>query len=330
MATGRVLSLGIAFLGVITIWAFLVRFRAGTILESLHSLGMAGFAIFCCYTLGVLILLGISWYVIVPGTPIRQMPGFIFGRLMREVAADILPFAQLGGFVVGVRGACLFGVSTSLSIASSLVDLGAEMAGQLLFTAIGLSVLSLHPPRSFPHKIVDPAIYVGLALGVVTAMGFFFSQHFAPSILTRVSVRWPEKMKAQLASVQMELAEIYRQPARVALSVGLHLVAWLVAVGGVWLTLHLMGAPMQVSMVLVMESLIYLLRSVAFFVPGALGVVEGGYILLGPIFGLPAEVALSLALIKRGRDLAIGSLAIAAWQILEGRRLLGWGSRLSS
>ena len=106
--------------------------------------------------------------------------------------------------------------------------------------------------------------------------------------------------------------------------------AWLIAVGGVWLTLRLMGARMQVSMVLVMESLVYLLRSAAFLVPGALGVMEGGYILLGPIFGLPAEMALSLALIKRGRDLAIGSLAIAAWQILEGRWLVGWGSRAPS
>jgi uncharacterized membrane protein YbhN (UPF0104 family) len=83
-----------------------------------------------------------------------------------------------------------------------------------------------------------------------------------------------------------------------------------------------MGARMQPSMILVMESLVYLARSVAFFVPGAIGVMEGGYVLLGPIFGLPADIALSLALIKRGRDLAIGLPATAVWQILEGKRLL--------
>ncbi len=91
-----------------------------------------------------------------------------------------------------------------------------------------------------------------------------------------------------------------------------------------------MGVRMQPSMILVMESLVYLARSMAFFVPGALGVMEGGYVLLGPIFGLPADIALSLALIKRGRDLAIGVLAIAVWQILEGKRLVTWGSRPSS
>jgi uncharacterized membrane protein YbhN (UPF0104 family) len=124
--------------------------------------------------------------------------------------------------------------------------------------------------------------------------------------------------------------EIYRRPLRVGLAIGLHLLAWLTAVGGVWLILGFMGARMQPSMILVMESLVYLARSVAFFVPGAIGVMEGGYVLLGPIFGLPAELALSLALIKRGRDLAIGLSAIAGWQVLEGRRLLRSGSRSAS
>jgi putative membrane protein len=327
LSAGHVWTLGFLILGVVAICAFLVRVGVGPILESLKSLGFVGFAVFCLYTLGVLSLLGMSWFVIVPGVPLRQLPGFIFGRIMREVAADILPFAQVGGFILGVRGACLFGVSTSLAVASTLVDLGAEIAGQLLFTAIGLSILGLHPPPGFPHRVVDPISYVGLTLGVVTAAAFFFSQRFAAGALTRFSAKWPKQIQDHLSSIQVILTDIYRRPARVALSIGLHLLAWVTAVGGVWLTLGFMGVRMQPSMILVMESLIYLARSVAFFVPGAIGVMEGGYVLLGPVFGLPAEIALSLALIKRGRDLAIGLWAIAVWQILEGKRLITWGSR---
>jgi uncharacterized membrane protein YbhN (UPF0104 family) len=170
--------------------------------------------------------------------------------------------------------------------------------------------------------VVDPISSVGLALGAATVAGFFFSQRFASRALTRLSAGWPTQIQAHLSSVQGLLADIYRRPARVALSIGLHLLAWVTAVGGVWLTLGFMGVRMAPDMILVMESLIYLARSMAFFVPGALGVMEGGYVLLGPIFGLPAQTALSLALIKRGRDLAIGLAAIAAWQILEGKRLL--------
>jgi putative membrane protein len=325
MSAGRILTLGFLLLGVVAIGLFLAHLGVGPILGSLKSLGLVGFVVFCLYTVGVLSLLGGCWYVVAPGAPPKQLSGFIFGRIMREVAADILPFAQVGGFILGVRGACLFGVSTSLAVASSIVDLGTEMAGQLLFTAIGLSILGLHPPPRFPHNVVDPIVSVGLGLGVLTVVGFFFSQRFASRALTKLSAGWPEQIRVHLTSVEAILAETYRRPGRVALSIGLHLVAWLTAVGGVWLTLFFMNVRMQPSMILVMESLVYLARSVAFFVPGAIGVMESGYILLGPIFGLPAELALSLALIKRGRDLAIGLSSIAAWQILEGKRLLRWG-----
>jgi putative membrane protein len=326
LSAGRVFTVGFLLLGLVAICAFLARVGVGPILGSLKSLGLFGFAVFCFYTLGVLSLLGVSWYVVGPGAPPKQLSGFIFGRVMREVAADILPFAQVGGFILGVRGACLFGVSTSLAVASSIVDLGGEMAGQLLFTAIGLSILGLHPPPRFPHNVVDPITSVGLGLGAITVAAFFFSQRFASRALARLSAGWPKQIQAHLTSVQDILADIYRQPGRVALSIGLHLLAWLTAVGGVWLTLGFMGVRMQPSMILVMESLVYLARSVAFFVPGAIGVMEGGYVLLGPVFGLPADIALSLALIKRGRDLAIGLCAIAVWQTLEGKQLLKVGS----
>jgi hypothetical protein len=71
-----------------------------------------------------------------------------------------------------------------------------------------------------------------------------------------------------------------------------------------------------------LESLIQAVRSAAFFMPGALGVQEGGLILLGAVVGLGPEVALALSLIKRIRELAVGLPALLAWQMVEGRRLV--------
>ena len=73
--------------------------------------------------------------------------------------------------------------------------------------------------------------------------------------------------------------------------------------------------------VLVIESLLYAARSVAFAVPNAVGVQEGAYILLGASFGLTPETALALSLLKRARDLTIGLPALVAWQLLESGRL---------
>ena len=76
----------------------------------------------------------------------------------------------------------------------------------------------------------------------------------------------------------------------------------------------------------VLESLSSGVRAAAFLVPGALGALEGGFILFGHIFGLPADVALAISLSKRVRELALGVPGLILWQWVEGHRLVG-GSR---
>jgi hypothetical protein len=85
--------------------------------------------------------------------------------------------------------------------------------------------------------------------------------------------------------------------------------------------LRFAGAPLGFGVVLVIEGLLYAVRSVAFAVPNAVGVQEGAYILLGASFGLTPELGLALSLLKRARDLALGLPVLAAFQLLEGRRL---------
>ena len=55
-----------------------------------------------------------------------------------------------------------------------------------------------------------------------------------------------------------------------------------------------------------MESLGQAIRGAAFAIPGALGVQEGGYLLLAPLVGLPPDAGLALSLAKRARELLLG------------------------
>jgi len=57
---------------------------------------------------------------------------------------------------------------------------------------------------------------------------------------------------------------------------------------------------------LLLESLGQAIRGAAFAIPGALGVQEGGYLLLAPLAGLPSDAALALSLAKRTRELLLG------------------------
>ena len=95
-----------------------------------------------------------------------------------------------------------------------------------------------------------------------------------------------------------------------ALGLLLHAAAWFATAAQSWLALRYMGAPLSFATVVAMESLISAIRSVAFAVPNALGVQEGGYVALAVVFGLPPEVALALSLLRRARDLAFGAPAL--------------------
>jgi hypothetical protein len=57
-------------------------------------------------------------------------------------------------------------------------------------------------------------------------------------------------------------------------------------------------------------------------VPGALGALEGGIVVFGALFGLPADMALAISLSKRVRELALGLPGLLAWQWAEGHQLL--------
>jgi len=101
----------------------------------------------------------------------------------------------------------------------------------------------------------------------------------------------------------------------------LHLVCWISSAVEVWNVLRLAGAPLGFLTVLVIESLLYAVRTVAFAIPNAVGVQEGAYVLIGAAFGLTPEMALAISLLKRARDLVIGLPVLAIWQAVEGGRL---------
>ena len=97
---------------------------------------------------------------------------------------------------------------------------------------------------------------------------------------------------------------------------------------GVWAGLWAADIHMSLRTIVCLESLVYIIRTLTFAVPMGLGVIEGGYLGVGALLQDPhqpinlAAFAVSLSLMKRVRDIAVGLPAIALWQVLEGRRLL--------
>ena len=93
--------------------------------------------------------------------------------------------------------------------------------------------------------------------------------------------------------------------------------AWALGAVEVWLILHFMGHGCSLATGFVIEGVGEAAKSAGCAVPGALGVSEGGYIMVGSLFGMPPAVAIALSLIKRLREIAWGLPSLILWQWLE-------------
>lgn len=307
--------------GLAVITALVVRHGAGAIWQAMAAIGWSGLALVGLCHGAVIVLMGLAWHAIVP-EPRRYGPGlFIWARLIRDSGAEVLPLSQIGGFVMGARAAMLAGLPGGLAAATTIVDVTLELLAQLAFTGIGLVLLL----ETRPESGIALPIAVGLTAMALGAAGFVQAQRRGLSLADRIGAHllgdWV-RLGHPLEALQAEIAAIYARPARAWRGSALHLGCWLASAAEAWLALRLMGLAVGPGPVLAVESLLYAVRSAAFFVPNALGVQEGAYLLLGGIFGIPPETLLALSLLKRARDLALGLPALLAWQAAEMQRVL--------
>jgi putative membrane protein len=284
---------------------------AGSTLITEH-LGLTGFAIYLAYTLGVLALCGAAWWA-TAGEPARRLGWFVWGRMVREAVADLLPFSQVGGVVIGAAVVAARGIPIVAVYAAFIADLITELASQLLFTACGITILWVGLEAQDLRALPVAAIVAGLGATTVLLAGLIA----APVTLAaarRVAQRLVPSAARLVVDGSDALRTIYAAPRRLVAAFAFNLGAWFASAAGAWLVLHLMRVDASLGRVVALESLIFLLRSAAFAIPGGIGVQEAGYALLGPLLGLPADAVFALALAKRLRDLAIGVPILVVWQ----------------
>jgi uncharacterized membrane protein YbhN (UPF0104 family) len=145
------------------------------------------------------------------------------------------------------------------------------------------------------------------------------------SKLTRAASRFSGKRDlshwvTQAKSMDLAVEATYRRPGAVFACAGLNLAGWLVGTGEVFLILVLLGHPVTWVEALLLESLGQAIRGAAFAIPGALGVQEGGYLLLAPLAGLSSDTALALSLGEARARTHAGSAGPVVPAFLEARR----------
>jgi putative membrane protein len=311
-----------AVVGLVLATVVIAYANVGSVFSAIRPIGAHGFLPVIAVQMALFAPLGLAWWL-VSRAPMERSPVFILGRLMREAASDVLPFSQLGGIVIAARVAVLGGITTGAAFGSSIVDITLEVTAQLVYTLAGVALLAHHlgDAAGGHHKLLFSLIG-GVAIVGALVAAFALTQKRGLVMLEKVVRRMAPAAADHAGAVSREVEAAYANPLRLWGCLALHIAAWFGGAAGAWMILGFIGHPLPFSSVVAIESLLFAIRNAAFFVPSGLGVQEGAYALLGPLFGLSPEAALALSLIKRARDVAIGAPALLTWQLLEGRRRL--------
>jgi putative membrane protein len=245
----------------------------------------------------------------------------LLSRWAGESANSLLPAGQIGGPVLMTRHLTRRGMPLKDAAAAITVSTTLQTFAQIAFALLGVSLLGaqatyLSAAHLSAAHLSQSALRTSslIASGVLALQvgGFYLLQRRGlfgrlTRTATRIAARrdWSHWLH-QAAAIDLAVEGTYRRTGPVAASFLLSLVGWLVGTGEVFLILQLLGHPVNWLAALILESLGQAIRGAGFAIPGALGVQEGGYLLLAPLAGLPPDTALGLALAKRAREILLG------------------------
>jgi glycosyltransferase 2 family protein len=323
---GRLARVLFLFLGLGLLIVLVTQIDLAHVKLYLHEMGWAFpliflpyIAVYCCDTLGWRFAFGPSLSI-----PFRTL---FLTRVGGEAINNITPFAYLGGEPVKAHLLTRFQIPIIRGMAASIIAKLLISISQFFFVILGgtlaLSHLVTRPDVLWPLVVVILAVGVlltGLSYGL--RIGLF-------TLLFRVLDHWkltPSFMQAWRVHL-LQLDETIvgfsrRYPSQLILSLGLHFVGWLLGTLEVLAIFYAVGIPISITEAIAVEALASVVKALAFFIPGSLGVQDGGNVLLLAFFGYSSGLGLTFSLVRRMRELLWISMGL-----LVLLRHYGWRSR---
>ncbi|MFN8545205.1 MAG: lysylphosphatidylglycerol synthase domain-containing protein [Candidatus Binatia bacterium] len=259
----------------------------------------------------------LGWRRLLRGRHCPDGRTILLARWVGESVNGLLPVMQLGGNIAKARLLTRRGVPGPTAGASAVVDVTLVVLSQMLFTGIGFALLVLQWRGG---RLALPVAAGTAVMGTLLAAFFAIQRHGLFGVLSRALARVARgsdlaALTSGAAALDAEVTALYEDGRAIAAAVLWHLASWIVGAGEVWLALAFLGHPVDLRTAVLVESLGQAVRASAFVVPGALGVQESGYLMLGRAIGVDPETAFALALAKRVRELLMGLPGLLAWQL---------------
>ncbi len=257
----------------------------------------------------------LGWRCTLPPPAARRVP-FVSLYLIRMAGEALNSLTVVvGGEPVKAHLLRVHGVSGSDGLASVVIAKTALTVSQIIFVLLGVAALF--------DRIEQRAVgTLWLVLLVVVAAGFIMlmvrMQRRGPTVtvwgwLRRVAPRaaFVARLESRAQAIDVRLAEFYRIEGRAfRRATGFHLIGWLLGVVEVWAIMALIGEPIPWRDALIIEALAQVVRATALIIPGGLGTQEVGGVALCTFLGMAEPVALTLWLLRRGRELVFDGVGL--------------------
>jgi uncharacterized protein (TIRG00374 family) len=240
-------------------------------------------------------------------------------RLAGESLNQLTPTASMGGEPYKAFRLQAHGVPWEEATASVVIHKGILVLSLVLYVMLGIALAPLLLPVSSAYLGLLSLAAVGLG---AAGLAFVVLQRQDPcvqAIRLLEKLGWcPQALKnkeEELSQLDAVLSRFYREhPKRGALAFGLFFASWLLHGVEVYLMFRLLGHPISWPLALCLDALAMLFAAVGFFIPAALGVQEGGNILLSLGFNLGAPLGAAFSILRRLREafwLSLGLIVVA-------------------
>lgn len=251
------------------------------------------------------------------GAPGGTWRDALLARWVGESANSLMPLGQVAGPVVMTRHLSRQGMATQSAAAAITVSTTLQALAQFVFALLGAALLLLPQrlgsadARQEHHAVIVATLTASLVLAVIL-ISFYVVQRRGMFGGAVRRFAWLARRRewsglvSRADAIDLAVEDTYGRGKHAAASFALSLAGWLIGAGEVYLALLFLGSPVGWLDALMLESLGQAIRGAAFAIPGALGVQEGGYLLLAPLAGLTPDAALALSFAKRAREIVLG------------------------
>lgn len=227
-------------------------------------------------------------------------------RVVGEMFNAVIPAAGMGG--EPVKAEILkkdYGISYRAGTASIILGRTINMIGELVFLAVGFALVWTSTLGG-PFKT---AAAIGLVAFVAATVGFFYFQRLKISSRTgRRLAKWRltrrvEDVLHHIHDLDERLVAFYAgDRARFAAAVFLAFLNWVAGVVEIYVTMAFLGHPVTFAEAWIIEAVVQLVRSAAFFIPVNVGAQEGAFLVVYAALTGSPTIGVAVSVIRRFRE----------------------------